>query len=165
MCLMNDNHNLVADNMNLVYYIISKEYPTYLHDDDIVQSGFLGLCQAAKRWDAERGTFANFAGKWIRGEIKQEFIRRKTHSKNISMETDIGDDGTLADVLQGDDDVEYIDDDTFRHQLSQEEREVLQLESDGYSTAEMAEMVGLSINKVRQLRRVIRLKWKNYYDA
>ena len=162
---MSMKQHLVEDNINLVYYIISKEYPTYLHDDDIIQSGMLGLCRAAEGWNEERGSFANYAGKWIRGEIKQEFVRRKPHAKNISLETTIGEDGTLGDLIPGDDDVAYIDDDTFCRQLTTDERMILTLDSVGYSAAEIAQISGFDVQKVRKLRRIIRLKWRDYYEC
>ena len=150
--------------MKLVYYIISKEYPTYLYDDDIVQSGMYGLCRAAQGWDENRGSFATYAGKWIRGEIRQEFSRRKTHSKDVSLEMDIGEDGTLGDIIQGDDDVAYIDDETFYRQLTSEEREVLKLHSAGYATYEIAQQLGFSEQKVNKLLRITKIKWRNYYE-
>lgn len=155
---------LIEDNIRLVYHIIAKEYPTYIHDDDIIQSGMYGLCKAAQGWDEKRGLFSTYAGKWIRGEIRQEFSRRKANSKAVSLETSIGDDGTLGDFIQGDDDVAYIDDETFYRQLTNEEREVLKLHSSGYATYEIAERLGFSNQKVCKLLRITKIKWRNYYD-
>ena len=80
---MNKNE-LIEKNMNLVYFVISKYYPTFIHDEDIVQSGMLGLCKAADKWDESKSKFSTYAGRCIRNEINQEFIRRKPFSKVIS---------------------------------------------------------------------------------
>ena len=71
MCMT--KQQLIEDNLNLVYALISREYPTYLHDEDIIQTGMLGLCKAADKWDEKRGTFSNFAWCCIRHEIIKEF--------------------------------------------------------------------------------------------
>lgn len=156
------SRQLIEENIPLVYYIVSHEYPTYIGDEDIIQSGMVGLCRAAEGWDEARGSFANYAGKWIRGEIKQEFIRRKPYSKNISLETNIGEDGTLADVIAGDEDVAFIDDENFFKTLTPEELEVLRIDSMGYSADEIAELCGLSTQKVWKLLRIIQHKWRKF---
>ena len=158
---MSNNHDLISSNMRLVYHIIAKEYPRYLYDEDIIQTGMLGLCQAAERWDEQRGSFPNYAGSWIRGEIKQELIRRKKHSENISLDTKISEDGTLEDVLVGEEDVEYIDD-AFYRELTELEQNVFTLNTLGLTTNEIATKLNCNVNKIRKILRTIRLKWRNF---
>ena len=157
-----NKQTLIEDNMKLVYSIISREYPTYLYDEDIVQSGMLGLCKAANTWDETKSKFSTYAWKCIRNEINQEFVKRKPHSKNISLDAQIADDGTLKDILVGDTDVYYSDNSTFYSQLSCEEQEILTLDSMGYSTTEIAELSGYSTQKIRKMLRIIKFKWRNY---
>ena len=154
---------LIEENMNLVYSIVSKEYPTYLHDEDIIQSGMLGLCKAADKWDERKSKFSTYAWKCIRNEINQEFINRKPHAGNISLETRVGEDGTLGDILAGDDNVGYVDDDTFYDQLTCDEQKVFQANKDGFTTEEMANRFGWNVQKVQKLLRLIRIKWKRFY--
>ena len=154
-------NKLIEDNMKLVYYIVSKEYPTFLHDEDIIQSGMLGLCKAAQHWDSTKSKFSTYAGKCIRNEINNEFIQRKPLSKTVSLETKIGEDGTLADILVGDEDVDFVDEDNLYDQLSKRELEILDLVRRGYSTDEIALYTGLSVQKVRQTVRLIKLKWRS----
>ena len=149
--------------MKLVYYIVSKDYPTFIRDEDIIQCGMLGLCKAAQSWDESKAKFSTYAGKCIRNEINQEFIRRKPHSKNISLETKVGEEGTLADVLVGEDDIGFIDYDDFYEQLTAEERTVLEWDNYGYDTAQIAERLGLSATKVQKILRIITLKWRRFY--
>jgi RNA polymerase sporulation-specific sigma factor len=155
---------LIEENMNLVYSIVSKEYPTYIHDEDIIQSGMLGLCKAAENWDERKSKFSTYAWRCIRNEINNEFISRKPHSQNISLETRIGEDGTLGDILPGDDDVGYVDDETFCDQLTEEELRVFCANRLGLTTEEVADRYGWSMQKVQKLSRLIRIKWKRFFE-
>ncbi len=153
---------LIEDNINLVYSVVSKEYPTYLHDDDIIQSGMLGLCKAAEKWDETKSKFSTYAWRCIRNEINQEFINRKPHSNNISLETKVSDDGTLGDLLVGDDNIGFVDVDTFYEQLTFDEKRAFDGERVGIPTEEIAERYGWSIQKTQKLLRIIRIKWRQF---
>lgn len=155
---------LIEDNMNLVYSLISKEYPTYLGDEDIIQSGMVGLCKAADKWDESKSKFTTYAWNCIRNEIRQEFINRKPHSQTISLSTKVGEDGTLEDILAGEDDCIYIEDDRLYKQLTQLEREIWDADLQGYSAEEIAENFNMSVYRVRKLIRLIRLKWKKFNE-
>lgn len=150
--------------MNLVYYIISKDYPTFIGDEDLIQSGMLGLVKAANTWDEAKAKFSTYAYRCVSNEINQEFIRRKAHSNNISLETKVGEEGTLADILIGEDDVDYIDKIEFHEQLTPEELEVMLLIEQGYPNAEIASAVGMSVQKVQKTKRIIGLKWSKFYE-
>ena len=159
---MSMNNELVEKNINLVYFIINRDYPTYRHDEDIVQSGMLGLCKAAEKYDESRGKFSTYAGRCIRNEINQEFLRRKPHQGVVSLDTIVGEDSTLGDLVMGDDNIAYIDDETFYNQLSEDEQTVLRLDSNGYDTDEIASIIHTSPSKVRKLIRLIRIKWRTF---
>lgn len=157
---MNVNE-LIEENMNLVYYIVSRQYPTFLHDDDVIQSGMLGLVKAANTFDPNKGLFSTYAGRCIRNEINQEFIRRKPFSETISLDTKIGEEGTLQDILVGTEDVDYVDDE-FYDSLTEEERTVMTLDVNGYTSGEIATTCGITVPKVQKIMRTIRFKWRNY---
>ena len=159
---MQNRQRLIEDNINLVYSLVSKEYPTYLHDDDIIQSGMLGLCKAAERWDETKSKFSTYAWKCIRNEINQEFINRKPHSKNISLGTKVGEDGTLEDVLVGDEDVDFVDTATFCETLSNEELNIFNADQEGLTTEEISTKFRLSIGRVQKTLRIIKIKWRNF---
>ena len=159
--LSTSQQRLVEDNMKLVYLIVSKDYPTYIHDEDIISTGLLGLCKAAEKFDESKGKFSTYAGRCIRNEINQEFIRRKPHASVVSLDGIIGEDTTLGDMIVGEDDVAYLDDNFF-DTLSEQERLVLYYNSEGYETDEISDMVGIPVDKVRKTLRLIRLKWKKF---
>ena len=87
--MQNHQNNLVEDNLNLVYYIVSHNFPTYLKDEDVIQAGMEGLCKAAKTYNSDKGKFSTFAGVCIRRHIYKELNRRKVksaHWKMLSLE-------------------------------------------------------------------------------
>ena len=159
---MSSPSELIKENTKLVYYIISHEYPTYLHDDDLVQAGMLGLCEAANRWDETKSAFGTFAGNWIRGEIKKEFVRRKKNSGVWSTDRMMGgddDDGTTLEELLGrEDDTTYLNIEDFRDTLHPHEQMVFDLRNEGLNTEEIATKTGRNIQTIQRITRNIRRK-------
>lgn len=159
---MSNPSDLIKQNTKLVYYIISHEYPTYLHDDDLVQAGMLGLCEAANRWDETKSAFGTFAGNWIRGEIKKEFVRRKKNNGVWSTDRMMGgddDDGTTLEELLGrEDDTTYLNIEDFRDTLHPHEQMVFDLRNEGLNTEEIATKTGRNIQTIQRITRNIRRK-------
>lgn len=158
---MNNPSDLIEQNQKLVYYIISHEYPGYLRDDDLVQAGMLGLCEAANRWDETKSNFGTFAGNWIRGEIKKEFVRRKKNSGVWSTDRMIGDDDDereLGDLLGREDDTTHLNIEDFRNTLHPHEQMVFDLRNEGLNTEEIAVKTGRNIQTIRRITRNIRRK-------
>lgn len=110
--MQNHQNNLVEDNLNLVYYIVSHNFPTYLKDEDVIQAGMEGLCKAAKTYNSDKGKFSTFAGVCIRRHIYKELNRRKHYQDQVSLNTVIIDDegeiSTLEDVIVGDEDIDIF---------------------------------------------------------
>ena len=159
---MSNPSDLIKQNTKLVYYIISHEYPTYLHDDDLVQAGMLGLCEAANRFDETKSAFGTFAGNWIRGEIKKEFVRRKKNNGVWSTDRMMGgddDDGTTLEELLGrEDDTTYLNVEDFRDTLHPHEQMVFDLRNEGLNTEEIATKTGRNIQTIQRITRNIRRK-------
>lgn len=61
-------NKLVMDNAGLVPFFLKKHrHVSGVMDwDDVMQEGFLGLMTASERYDASKGTFSNYANRWIR---------------------------------------------------------------------------------------------------
>lgn len=83
---MNDKQQFISDNVKLVYFIIQKYYPTFAHDEDIVQCGMVGLCKAAKKWQ-QKGKFSSYARQCILNEIRNELKLRAKRSVEVSLES------------------------------------------------------------------------------
>ena len=153
-----DVQTLINENMNLVYYIIHKYYPTFADDADITQCGMVGLCKAANTWDESKSAFSTYAGKCIQNEIKREFRDRKKHHGVLSLDYEYSggdEDVTLKDMVVGQEDVEYVDLDAIYQQLNPLESEIIDCKRRGMTTIEIANRLGCSRKTVAtKLRRI-----------
>lgn len=149
---------LIEDNMNLVYSLVSKEYPTYLQDEDIIQSGMVGLCKAAEKWDESKSKFSTFAFICIRNEIRKDLQQRNKHKGVLSLDYEVdGQDGertSFGDFIVGAEDVLYID--TELPTITDRERQVFELFQTGLAQTEIANKLGVSKQYVWKVMRKIR---------
>jgi RNA polymerase sigma factor for flagellar operon FliA len=71
----------------LVQYAVSEvagRIPAYVDRDDLVAAGMLGLVQAARSWNPDRGvTFERFARRRIRGALLDELRRLDWASRSV----------------------------------------------------------------------------------
>ena len=152
---------LIEDNMGLVYHLVSKEYPTYLQDEDIIQWGMLGLCKAAEKWDESKSKFSTFAIICIRSEIQMEFRRRLKHKGIFSLDYEYdGEDGvitTLGDCVIGEEDVPYFDIGIDLTRLKEKERKIAELLLTGKSQRDISKQLGVSTATVCRTVRKIRI--------
>jgi RNA polymerase sigma factor (sigma-70 family) len=149
---------LIEDNMNLVYALISREYPTHIHDEDIIQCGMVGLCEAADRWDENKSPFSSFAWLCIKHAICKEFRRRLKHKGVLSLDYEYVTDGdicTLGDSIVGEEDVCYID--CCEDKLTPLQRRILELLKKGVPPYEVAEILGTTHQNVYFTQRKIRI--------
>lgn len=155
------SQQLVEDNMNLVYGLVSKEYPTYIHDEDIIQTGMVGLCQAAETWDESRGKFSTFAYICIRNAICKEFRNRSKHqgvwSLDYTVTNENGEVSSFGDCVVGDEDVGYIDTEFNRSRLREKELAICELLMDGVEPLEISERLSVSLQYVNATRRKMRI--------
>lgn len=158
-------NKLVEDNVNLVYHLIARTYPTFIHDEDIIQSGMLGLCKAATNWDKNKSKFSTYASRCILNSINEEFRSRKRQPKGVSLDQPLYDNMTLAETVVGEEDVLFLDDETFYSRLSEEEQKVFKLYNNGYSTDEISTRLCMNEQKVRKILRLIKLKWREFYES
>ena len=149
---------LIEDNMNLVYALISREYPTYLKDEDIIQCGMLGLCQAADKWDEKKAKFSDFAWYCIRHEIIKEFKRRSKHQGVLSLDYETVTDGvrgSLGDTIVGEEDVLYFD--YCEQHLTSLEIQILELLKLGLLPKDIAKQLNTTEQNVNRTKRKIRI--------
>ncbi len=71
--LSTDEQQMVVDNLGLVHHIVTRvmhRFPSDYARDDLVQVGTLGLIDAVRRFDPNRGVrFSSYAGRRIEGAI------------------------------------------------------------------------------------------------
>jgi RNA polymerase sigma factor (sigma-70 family) len=156
-----DQKQLIEDNINLVYAVIHKHYPTFVNDEDIIQSGRVGLCRAAKNWIQDKGEFSTYAWGCIRNEIRAEFRNRNKSSGTLSLDYEVssgdGDTISFGDLLVGEQDVSYVDVDRLYQRLDLRGREIFELFQSGKSTREIVSDTGYNINVIRKYIRQIKL--------
>ena len=163
-----DKQKLVEDNMNLVYYLINKYYPTFLHDDDVIQEGMLGLCQAASSYDSGRCKFSTFASVCILNRIRYYFRESaKYNSVTVSYDREIEseEEGAISflDVIEGDEDVDLglINFKMFYESLSVAEKHLMDLLVD-HNENEIAKILGMSQPNVSRKKTALRNKWREF---
>lgn len=59
--LTDEQKKLVEDNIPLAYLVVKRIYHPHIEYDDAVQLALLGLCQAARIYEPERGKFTTLA--------------------------------------------------------------------------------------------------------
>jgi RNA polymerase sigma factor FliA len=79
--------NLVRQHLPLVQYVVSEvahRVPSHVTRSDLVSAGMLGLAQAARSYDPERGiAFERFASTRIRGALLDELRGRDWASRSV----------------------------------------------------------------------------------
>lgn len=150
---------LIEDNMNLVYSFVYKQYPTYIHDEDIIQCGMLGLCKAAEKWDESKSQFSTFAWGCIKNEILMEFRKRAKHQGVLSLDYEVDTkDGKarFAEIIPGDKDVDYADMGIDVDKLKPREKLVYELCKTGMRNVDIAKEIGISRQAVWTIIRKLR---------
>jgi len=82
-----EQEQLVTDHVELVkriaYHLLAR-LPAHTEVEDLVQSGMIGLLEAAKNYDASRGaSFSTFAGFRIRGAMLDEVRRHDWTPRSV----------------------------------------------------------------------------------
>jgi RNA polymerase sigma factor for flagellar operon FliA len=78
---------LVREHMHLVQYVVSEvaqRVPGHVHRNDLVSAAMLGLAQAARTYDPDRGVaFDRFASTRMRGALLDELRGRDWASRSV----------------------------------------------------------------------------------
>ena len=160
-------------NRGLVYTIARRYLGACEHDpaidiDDLMQTGYIGLMQAASTHDDTRGSFAHWAAYYIRQEIRLmlSLHRQLPRVRMLELSLDApvmdGEEPTLGDTVAADVDLEA---DTQRKELVQavraavdrlpeEQRSLVRLcDLQGRSLDDAARACGTSFVSARNTRR------------
>lgn len=155
--------------MKLVYFVINKHFPHYRDDEDLAQVGMIGLCNAANSWDEAKGTFANFAVNCIYNVICMEFRARNKEKASYSLDHiySNSEDGetTLADILVGDSDVDWVDVEEIYSLLTEKEKIIVDMKRQGLNNAEIGRKLGVSRMCVSQHLRKAKLRLEKKYGC
>lgn len=164
---MSDKQKLIEENMNLVYFTINKYFPKYSNDEDMIQCGMVGLCEAAESWDESKSLFSTYATRCIYNDITAELRRRRKHpfpSLSLDYEYSTSDGAVpMSEFLQGDEDVQFVDIQGVIERLSPREQDVFGLLRNGLNQTEIGEIYGLTSNRINQIVRKIKLVWRDIH--
>ena len=82
-----EQDRLISDNIELVKriaYHLKARLPAHVEVDDLIQSGMIGLLEAAKNYDSSKGaSFPTFAGIRIRGAMLDEVRRHDWTPRSV----------------------------------------------------------------------------------
>lgn len=163
-----ERDKLITENMKLVYFTLKTYFPTYIHDEDLIQCGMIGLIKAVDNYNPELSKFSYYAVKCIKREMQSEFRRRNLQGKTLSLDSMVRKaDGTttFGDLITGELDVPYVDLGEFIKQLTPVEKEHFDLLNDGYTQSEIPSITGHSHQNVSAIIRRLKLKWRKYVDG
>lgn len=147
-----------------MYFVIHTYYPTFRQDEDVIQAGMLGLCQAANTWNEELSAFSTYATTCIKFAICKEFSRRKKHKGVLSLDYEYsdheGETKTLGDTLIGDEDVDFVDLENIYKHITERDREIIEMRQYGLTNKQIAEKYGVSEQMIHKRVRKIRKIWR-----
>ena len=164
-----DREKLAEDNLPLVYYTIKKYYPTFVANEEVLDGGMYGFAKACKTFNPDKGIkFSTYAVKCIKmyafNEIDKE-IRR--NGKEVSLDAELNGEYNLQQVLVGEEDildVSWLDAETFIETLNEREKFIISLQKDGYTQREIAKVMGLTFQRIGQIHRNIKSKWRKFNE-
>lgn len=113
----------VLQNMNLVYYLVKKNYCNHYQREDLEQIGMIGLIKASATFKEDKGIqFATYAARCILNEINM-FLRSDkkflsyAHFEDIRHVDSEGNDLTLGDVIEDPNSFDYIENSAMLEEL------------------------------------------------
>lgn len=153
----------IIDNEKLVYFVVSKHFPAYYTDEDIIQCGRIGLWRACKNFNNDKSAFSTFATACIHNEIAKE-LRNRNRKRNsgytvsldqvVGTEKDTGSDITFGQIIPCDEEgyslVDY-DLSAVEKKLSKQQVKIFKMYIDGFNIKEISEIYGFSRQRASQI--------------
>ena len=172
--LTREQQKLVEDNHKFIYHFI---YQHNLPLEEYYDLLAISLCKAARTYNPNRGyTFTTLAGRIM----KHDIIRTWRHNSNssrvphrylVSLDAQVNNKETgkhnlfqdyLAQFMSSDLDRSAIEVDEFLDTLDDRQKHILQRFMDGYTGRDVAKELGITAQRVAQLKQVLRQRWHEY---
>lgn len=107
---MTDLEKLLSDNQGLVFFWVKRYFPLLesraaVDAEDLSQAGFLGMIDAARTFDSDKGTWSTWASYYIRRAIIDALGIRKQRPEDGALSLDVpanpedGQGETLLDLI------------------------------------------------------------------
>lgn len=153
----------MEENINLVYYMFNKYFKQYQYlKDDLISEGLLALCRAEKYFDETKGIKkSTYLSKAIYMAMYKYLQKEQRHDNEVSLYNSVPDSEELSfiDMIAAPD---VIDDFLLHESVSQmitdQEKQILDLYSKGYSQIEIGEMFNMNRRQVMWIIKRIRKK-------
>lgn len=189
--LTEEQKRIVEDNMYYLWYYYKKNVSQrFFHldetqKDDLMESLHWAICLAAENWDPERGKFTTACEWYFKSAITNYFRERKLFYGRYTLIPFIHDD-SIDDESSRNDDINYLivkkggvedPSDKKRQQIGwgdisylfneidmtpQESEIIMYLYQYKFSSIEIAKMMGISRERIRQLKDGVVEKLKDY---
>ena len=170
-----DIDKLVEENIKLVGYALNKYFKKFREiypylEENLYQEGCIGLFQAAKKYNTDKGAFSTIAMKYIRGRMTtffKRYVKKHYSYKFKSMESTILDSNDsdsirLMDILPSNDNITdfrlYSLEKRVKHSDINDIDIIVKMIADGYSQREIGKQIGIS--QVEVSRRLTKFKDK-----
>lgn len=165
------NEETYLQNERLVYFVISKYYPDFLGDEDLVQECKIGLWRAVSSYDETKSTFSTFASKCILNSIRMYFRRSKNEVKTVSLDQPASSsddvDVTLQDVIEDSSSEEPLCSIVYKDLIEKIRNRLIEADSamlvpvfdlwlEGCTCTQIGERLGISMQRANQLQTKIR---------
>ena len=152
-----ERDNLITENINLVYHVLFRYFPSIAKNEDWRQEGMVGLIQAADSYNPKFGvTFSTYACTCIHNNLANQLSRKHNQlHDNEPLEDLDWKHPTNQDFTQM-----YVEE--FINILNPRQREVLELRMSGYRQGVIGNLVGMSPQGVSNMLHRIGVLWNRY---
>lgn len=161
----------------LIQWVLNRYFPQYAEDEDMFQLGRIAVWRAIETWEEEGGaSFKTYAAVLIKREILSE-LKKMGRMKNpdiaVSLDEEVkagkrerADHTTYGDMWAKQE-FEYVDLKGFAESLKRRKRgkhrrEIFELLVLGYSLPEISVKLGISVQRVSQIRKEMRKEIEEY---
>lgn len=128
--------------------------------DDELSIGMIAFHEAIEKYDIEKGNFLSFASMLIRNRLIDFTRKEKRHRGNISLYEEVGEDGEIIDIIEGEE--SHEEDIVYRDATKAEIAELSrQMENFGVSFMDVAENSPKQDRTLEACREVIRYAYEN----
>lgn len=146
---------MVEENHNLIYWYINNHGLEYSEYYDLLA---IELCNAVMKYDAGRGSFANYFKLRADGILGKEYRKNKAQKRahqNVELLDNlhtIKDECDLTDCIE------------LRDLMNGEYGEIIRLKAEGYSQTEIADIIGTNQSKVSKILKKIKQQYMDGDD-
>lgn len=165
--MQTNRDDLIQENMNLVYYVLHKSFPTFAKDEDMVQEGMIGLIKAANTYQDGKGKFSTYAYRCIFNTMASYLQQQKCDVDIISLDSEVkGKDDSASLIHELIEDVEssscfnLVEYDIFYNTLTPRQKQVFDRVKEGKKRQEIADEFGITNQAVTDAVKKIRKKWR-----